>query len=458
MNKQTRIEEIEAIINQGQYAQKEIMWQDTLQVMNVFKIPLKYLVYNKYNGRILSRTKSLEAQGKELLPEAEDDKKIIEQLLWNSKKDRNKKTQHDIQTHGQKEVGIVTKDGIIIDGNRRAMLLNKIDHIDHFKAVILPVTLEENPLAIEKLETSYQMGEDEKLGYNPIEKYLKTKMLKQKGVDIKDISNWMGESKTTIEGYLEVMDTMDNYLEHLDYDNVYTQLDSREDQFINLSKWLKTFKDGSSVKAFDGYQNTDVDDLKLISFDYIRVKFEGKKFRNIAEGQKHNHFFGNKKLWESFNEKHFSNIQPIIEQEGAPCLDTNNIEATLNSRDERFKDAAIKLLDDNIDEHFNLLKYKQAQDEPAKLIKNASRAIDSINTRSNNFKNDDVLNNLDKLRGKISDIIDETSEIRTLKYVVDILLKIDLEDTPDNKDDLLSHLKTIGRRVYELEKIVKKVS
>ena len=48
---------------------------------------------------------------------------------------------------------------------------------DYFKAVVLDVTLEENPLEIEKLETSFQMGEDEKLGYNPTEKYLKAKLL-----------------------------------------------------------------------------------------------------------------------------------------------------------------------------------------------------------------------------------------------------------------------------------------
>ncbi len=148
--------------------------------MNIYKIPLDYLIYNKYNGRILSRTKSLESHGKEISTETKEGKLLIEKLLWDSKPDRNKRTKEDIESKGQLNPGITTKDGIIVDGNRRAMLLNKIDKFDYFEAIILPVTLEENPIEIEKLETSFQMGEDEKLGYNPIEKYLKSKNLNKK--------------------------------------------------------------------------------------------------------------------------------------------------------------------------------------------------------------------------------------------------------------------------------------
>ena len=457
MNRETRIQNIEKRMEQGSYAQKEIMWEDTLQPMGVYKIPLEYLVYNKYNGRILSRTKSRETQDKELNPEIERDKEIIANLLWESKPDRNKKTLQDIASHGQKEVGIITKDGIIIDGNRRAMLLNKIDKYDYFKAIVLPVTLEENPNEIEKLETSYQMGEDEKLGYNPIEKYLKAKMLRQKGVSELDISIWMGEKQSTVKEYLEVMETMDNYLDYLDYNDIYTQLDNREDQFINLSKWLRTFKGESSAKAFDGYKNDDVDDLQAISFDYIRIKYEGKKFRNIAHGQKQNHFFGDKNIWKSFKEKHETFIDPIIDNEGAPNIDTNNIQATLNDRDETFRANTFSMLDENVDEHYNQLRYQQSKDEPEKLINNARRAIESINRHSGNFKNDTVMIQLDELRGKITEMISDTSTVVTLKHIMTTLSKIDLSETSEDKNDLHEVIKLIARKTYELEKSVKKL-
>ena len=47
---------------------------------------------------------------------------------------------------------------------------------------------------------------------------------------------------------------MDDYLEYLDINGIYTQLDGREDQFITLANQLNTFQNGTSGKAFDGYK------------------------------------------------------------------------------------------------------------------------------------------------------------------------------------------------------------
>ena len=65
MNKETRIQKIQAIIDRDKsnpFGKIEIPWEDSLITKEVYKIPLEYLVYNKYNGRILSRTQSLEKQ------------------------------------------------------------------------------------------------------------------------------------------------------------------------------------------------------------------------------------------------------------------------------------------------------------------------------------------------------------------------------------------------------------
>jgi hypothetical protein len=285
MNKETRIQKIQEIINRDRanpFGKIEIPWNDVLEPKNVYLIPLEYLVYNKYNGRILSRTQSLERQNHIIDVETENGRKEIENLLFESNESRNKTTQKSINDYGQQKVGIITKDGIIIDGNRRAMLLNRTKKSDYFKAVVLDVTLEENPLEIEKLETTYQMGEDEKVGYNATEKYIKSKLLYKKltggqsyssnpdkhnpdNKTIDKIAGWMGQDKAEVVKYLDTMEVMDEYLEFMTYDGIYTQLDKREDQFLNLTKWLRTFYGEESKKGFDGYKNEDVDDLKAIA-------------------------------------------------------------------------------------------------------------------------------------------------------------------------------------------------
>lgn len=460
MDKQTRILKIEEIITREKgnpFGMLEIPWQDTLQSMQVYKIPLSYLVYNKYNGRILSRTKSLEKQNHTIDVETEEGKKQIEQLLWDSKEDRNKKTEKDLDDFGQKKVGIITRDGIIIDGNRRAMLLNRLGKVDYFKAVVLPVKLDENSIEIQKLETSFQMGEDEKLGYNPIEKYLKAKdlfdVLKPNGEDaaIAKIADWMGEQKSTIQDLLSVIKIMDEYLSEYGYDGIYTQLDGREDQFINLTKWLATFYGGESGKAFDGYRDDDVDDLKIIAFDYIRDKYEGKEFRVIAHGQKQNHFFGDSEIWDTFRDAHFELTKNFKESE--INYSSPNLKSHLDERDSVFSYTFHEGFRENLESHYESLRNKQAGDKPEKLVKRSIESFDAIQTNHHSFAEESTQKLVEELAKKALHGLQKKSPIRTLSLIKKLLEDIDTSEIPEeNLDEARLYAKNIQHVLNDLRK------
>ena len=475
MNKETRIQKIQEIIDRDKndpFGKVEIPWEDVLVTKNVYKIPLAYLVYNKYNGRILSRTQSLEKQNHIIDVESDDGKKEIEELLWNSNDTRNKTTQVSIHDYGQQKVGIITKDGIIIDGNRRAMLLNRDKKYDYFKAVVLDVTLDQNPLEIEKLETKFQMGEDEKVGYNATEKYIKSKLLYKKLAGeayssnslkhtpdtkaIEDIAEWMGEDTNEVFKYLNTMEVMDEYLEFLEYDGIYTQLDKREDQFLNLTKWLKTYYGGASKKAFDGYKDDDVDDLKAIAFDYIRAKYEGKEFRILAEGQRPNHFFGDKEIWKSFIKYHNERVKKI--NEVAINYNSTNLTAHLDDRDQKFVEGTKlngekSFLEENIDIHREKLGYNRAADEPQKLVEKSFDSLNAIKTGHKSFSNPEVQQTLEKLGNKVFKMLQQKSPSRMLSLVISLLEEIDTNKIPDSeKEEFEAKTKKIQKLCYEINK------
>jgi hypothetical protein len=474
MNRDTRIKRIQEIIDRDKlnpFAIQEIPWEDDLVPMNVYKIPLEYLVYNKYNGRILSRTKSLEKQNYSIDVETEDGKNAIEELLYESKKDRNDKTLRNLREFGQQKVGIITKDGIIIDGNRRAMLLNRIDKFDYFKAVVLPVTLEESPLEIEKLETSFQMGEDEKLGYNATEKYLKSKGLYRnlsgrkfslETIDedaVKKIADWMGENTSEVKRYLTTMDIMDEYLEYFEYDGIYTQLDDREDQFLNLERWLKTYYGETSTKAFDGYKDEDVDDLKSIAFDYIRVrpKYDGKEFRNLGDGQRGSHFFGNKEIWKSFSKYHFEKLEELPEE--TPIDNTSkDLHRHLDDRDTKFYDATKNeegesFFIENLKNHKYKLGYNEAAGKPEKLVKRASQTLDAIKTNHANFSTPEVQSQVEELGNKVLTMLQKTSPSKVLSQIMNLLESIDTEKIPEDEIEATHEkVSAINKLTYQILK------
>ena len=459
MNRAARIKHIENIKNGEAFGKVELPWKDQLTSMYVYQVPLEYLVYNKYNGRILSRTKSLETQGHMIDVESAEGKQLIEKLLWESKEDRNRKTLASLEKYGQEKIGIITKDGIVIDGNRRTMLLNKIPTKGYFKAVVLPVALEDDPLEIEKLETSYQMGEDEKLSYNPVEKYLKVKELMKKLASTCDedeaidkITEWMNESTTEIKKYIKIMETMDDYLESLDYQGIYTQLDGREDQFISLTKWLNTFYDTESKKGFDGYSDTDVDDLKNIALDYIRAKHEGKSFRRLADGNREKHLFGNEDVWMKFKEIHFDTIEPILDQEMVIDYDSKDIEAHLNDRDRQFMEKTEIFLDENLNDNYQRIRNQAYKNEPEKLIKRAKVAVEAINPNLVTLLNsDDIQNEVKELSKTIGNLL-LRSPLQTLEHICTLLENIDFSKSQEDEEALLEQVAIINKVTFDLKK------
>ena len=99
MDKALRIEKLNEIAKSPAYTSGiRIPYKGDILKLNAYQIPLEYLIYNKYNGRIASLVKSFEKQSDRILnAENEDDAKILEDFLWESKKDRNKHTMIDLK-------------------------------------------------------------------------------------------------------------------------------------------------------------------------------------------------------------------------------------------------------------------------------------------------------------------------------------------------------------------------
>lgn len=161
MNKEQRIAYLDNLVAEKKpYGSKEVWYKNSRRKLPVYEVDLQYLVYNAYNGRIASFVKSYEKQtGNKLDASKNADVKIIEEFLWNSNVPSNKETKKSLDDKGQLEYGIVTKDGVIIDGNRRAMLIKQLandkrEQPAYFLAVILEETLDQNPKEIMRLETT----------------------------------------------------------------------------------------------------------------------------------------------------------------------------------------------------------------------------------------------------------------------------------------------------------------
>ena len=429
MNKEDRIKYLSGLRDKGtSCGSMEIVYKNKSKKFDVYEIDLDSLIYNRHNGRIASLVKSYEKQtGIILDPTKDDDRKKIEEFLEESNKPSNRATEENIEKHGQLKYGIVTKDGVIIDGNRRAMILKwdfakKGQTPMYFKAAILNEELEDNPKEIMRLETIYQMGEDAKVDYNAIEKYLKCRDLKENGFDEEQIGGMMGEKEGKIKEYLSIMELMDEYLKSLGYAGIYTRLDKTEGMFVDVNKYLERYKKGKSVVVEWPYGSSDVNDLKLIYFDYIRWMYnrdrnrkeardiendsDSKGYRSI--GKSRDSFFTNKDIWQQFRDSHFARIEPITKKESSIAdIRARNpgqpLDELLKERDSVWAGQVSPVIKENMGRARNALDNKKNMDEPLKLLIKAKDSLDAINTESGAFLNDkDVFELVDTIR-KLSD-------------------------------------------------------
>ena len=269
----------------------------------------------------------------------------------------------------------------------------------------------------------------------------------------------MGEHKSEIKSYLTTMTVMDEYLYYFGYDGIYTQLDKREDQFLFLTKWLETFYGESSKKAFDGYTDDNVDELKEIAFDYLRIrnKYDGKEFRNLADGQKENHFFGDKNIWDSFSSKH-EEVRKKIPNESEIDFNSIDLKSHLDDRDNKFFevskfDGDNSAFIENLKEHKTNVEYNRSAGAPEKLVKKASQAFSSIKQNHKAFTKPEVQRVVQDLALQVTDSMLKKSPLSLLKHIEILVKSIEIDNVSVSElDKVRKTAKEINKLLYPIYK------
>lgn len=288
----------------------------------VYRIPLMLLVPNILNDRITWKIREYEAEnGRALNIESDDDVSFLYDLILNEHPADNERTKADLAKNGQQVDGVITNEGIIVDGNRRATLLRalfngeadkygqNVEDFRYFNAIVLPDDVDGKEIMA--LETMLQIGVDKKVDYNRICLYIKVDNLLKAGYTYPQIKQYMGlKTDKDVEDMENVFKLMLEYLQAIGKPDHFTLLDGLEDQFLNTRTVFKRL-DNRTYNAEWDYTPDDVVEFKTICYDYMRSKFEGKKYRDVLVGKpnKTNGVFIEKSVWDDFLAHHNAIIE-----------------------------------------------------------------------------------------------------------------------------------------------------
>ena len=232
------------------------------KIIQGYRLPTKLIFYNINNGRYKKEYFNLARKyGGDLdTRKPEEAKKIQNLLLTLGEKDGKisadtQRTMNDIKKKGQLELGIITQDGFLIDGNRRMAVINKLfEENQESKYEYIDVAKLEQSIQDQDMwamEAGIQLGLDPKVRYGPLNELLKLDEGIKVGYTELQIAQLLyGDiSPEEIKRKIERLKLIKKYLKSFfnDEDNIELA-EGKHEHFIELQNIIDLIEDKTLVE------------------------------------------------------------------------------------------------------------------------------------------------------------------------------------------------------------------
>lgn len=257
----------------------------------IYRFKLDDLAFNKANGRIKSEVIEKETELGRILDQFNiDDNEILKEILLSIRIDENEKIKEDLRKNTQISPGIITVDGIVINGNRRKALLEELHYEDHdekyhyLDAHVLPSDITKSELWL--IEAGIQMSAPQQLDYSPINHLLKLSEGINAGLTIPAMASRIyGVTEEQLENDIKRLDLINEYLtDFLRKEGKYYLVKNLNEHFINLLNILDWANKPRGPVRRDWVPNKDdINELKLVGFYYIRMRMPHLRIRDLRD-------------------------------------------------------------------------------------------------------------------------------------------------------------------------------
>ncbi len=268
----------------------------------VYKVPLDLLRLRRENGRISSSVKTHERTVGPLGRADSDAQTVLQRFLREKDPEKTDELKQLLRAEGQREPGIITADGFLINGNRRKVALSELreqhpadDRFQTMKVVILPgkddeggpPTLKE----IEQIENRYQLQTEGKAEYYGFDAALSIRDKEESGYTLElqmrddpqyrlmETPDFNRAVKKRRKDLLDPLECVEDYLETIGRPGEYSAVSSglgdpegRWQAFVDLSKtfWSRAKTDQGLQKM--GIDKSEVGQIMQAAYAVIRMR------------------------------------------------------------------------------------------------------------------------------------------------------------------------------------------
>jgi hypothetical protein len=302
----------------GELRSAKLTVKGTTSLAPIYKFQLGDLAYNKANGRIKAEVIEKEAELGRILNQFDaDDEQIIKDILLAIRRDENDKIREDLRKNTQIFPGIITVDGVVINGNRRKALLEELfaethdDKYQYLDVHILPSDITKSELWL--IEAGIQLSAPQQLDYSPINHLLKLREGINSGLAISQMASRIyGMPEEQFDSDLKRLDLIDEYLtDFLGKEGKYYLVKNLNEHFIDLCKildWVE--RPRGAVRRDWTPTKDDINELKLVGLYYIRMHMPHLRIRELRD------IFATSSAWQEA--RRALNVDPNLRSDEKP--------------------------------------------------------------------------------------------------------------------------------------------
>lgn len=265
-------------------------------------VPIDLLRYRKDNGRIASDVMNHEKLNGPLDEKDKDAQEILRKFLEKKHPEMTDILIKSIEHSGQNEPVIITRDGFLINGNRRKMALENlrkkypgVDQYSYLKVVILPGAGDQGGpptlLEIERLENRYQLQSEGKSEYYGFDRALSIRRKLDLGFtlaeQLHDDPRYARATPQELDkavkecerDYIWPLASVDRYLQQFEREGMYGTVSSglsdkegRWQAFVDYSSSYHTRLTNKQWQIKNAVEEEDIGAIEEAAFKMIRLR------------------------------------------------------------------------------------------------------------------------------------------------------------------------------------------
>lgn len=405
----------------------------------VWQVPVDLLRYRKDNGRIASDVLDYVRTIAPLDENDEEAQNAIRGFLENKNPERTDVLLKSIAHEGQQDPAIITCDGFLINGNRRKMVMDRLqkenpskEEYKYMKVVILPgkddVGGPPTLVEIEKIENRYQLQSEGKAEYYRFDRALSIKRKIELGFELEeqlmddpahaDIKK--AELNRVVARYrrefLDPLNCIDRYLRQFNREGLYRTVstgvadrEGRWQAFLDYSNTYNRHFADTRRRIEIGIQEDEIGELEAAAFDIIRLR-EVPDMPKVHVIMRDLHKYCQTQEGKKAIKKIAEVVEPVLPREER--VDSEGNELSPDEEDAKWAAKNKEAIIYNSKKAYQSFQDKKEKDTPIDLLRDAHKKLIHDNMDLSTIKNDD----LNIAREIVSDIIKRAEELDSEIY------------------------------------------